>query len=68
MVLELESLSRTEKWQILERIWDDLRRNFDESETPDWHREILEKRETELANGQEEFLDWETCKKELLDR
>ena len=68
MVLELESLSRMEKWQILEKIWEDLRQDFDEKETPAWHREILEKREKELLSGHEELLDWETCKKELLDR
>ena len=49
----------------LEALWEDLSRNEAELESPDWHREELTAAEERVKSGEEQFVDWETAKKQL---
>ena len=62
--LPLKQMSRAEKLMALEALWEDLSRNESELESPDWHREELAATEERVKSGQEQFLDWESVKKQ----
>ena len=46
-------------------LWEDLSRDEAEFESPGWHREELTATEERVKSGQEQFVDWETAKKQL---
>ncbi|MBI5143223.1 MAG: addiction module protein [Nitrospirae bacterium] len=67
-VIEIERLSREEKLQVMEAIWEDLSRDEAELESPDWHKEMLLETSRRLEAGQERIMDWHDAKKELRNR
>ncbi len=67
MTIETEKLTTIEKIQMMEELWNDLRRD-NEFDMPQWHEKILSAREKELEAQEEEFLDWDKVRKELLSR
>jgi hypothetical protein len=58
-------LSRSEKLQLMEVLWEQLSRFDDAFESPAWHQEELARTERRLAEGKEQVMDWETAKKKL---
>ena len=52
----------------MEELWADLSRTEEGVESPDWHRAILEERETQLGHGKDHFVSWESAKEELTKR
>jgi hypothetical protein len=66
--IELKHLSRQEKLMIMESIWDDLSRDENLVESPDWHREALIKTEKLLNSGKLRVVDWNEAKKTLRKR
>lgn len=63
--LQIEQMSRIEKLQTMEAIWDDLSHSGHEVASPDWHRDMLKETEAKVAAGQERIADWELAKREL---
>jgi hypothetical protein len=61
----LDQMTRQEKLQAMEALWEDLTRNPEEFESPAWHEQVLEEREQRIKAGQESFVDWEIVKKQL---
>jgi len=66
--IEIGHLSREEKLRVMEAIWEDLSRDAEQVESPDWHREALEKTDQRVKSGQENVVDWHEAKKELRKR
>ena len=66
--LPLNEMTRAEKLQAMEALWDDLSRDHDALESPDWHREVLRDRDERAAAGEVEYLDWERAKAEIRER
>ena len=66
--IQVEKLSRAEKLQAMEALWDALSRADDEVESPAWHRDVLKETEARVAAGHERIADWETAKRELRKR
>jgi len=66
--IQIEKLSRAEKLQTMEALWDALSRAEDEVESPQWHRDVLKETEARVAAGHERIADWETAKRELRKR
>ncbi len=66
--IDIKHLSKAEKLRVMEDIWEDLSREEGELDSPDWHREALQKTEMRFSSGQEKVVDWETAKKELRKR
>ena len=66
--IEIRHLSKEEKLRVMEAIWEDLSREGEEVESPDWHQEALQETERRLKLGQEKIVDWQAAKKELRER
>jgi len=66
--IEIKHLSRKEKLRIMEAIWEDLLREDEEVESPDWHQKALQETERRVSSGQEKIVDWQAAKKELRER
>lgn len=65
MTLPLDKMTKEEKLQVMEELWIDLTRNENDYPSPDWHQDVLELREKRVLEGKEEYLDWESEKKNL---
>lgn len=66
--IDLGHLSREEKLKLMEAIWEDLSRDDEQVESPEWHREVLEETDRRRQSGQEDGVDWQKAKKELRKR
>ena len=64
-IAEIHQLPLSEKLQIMEAIWEDLRAQAGELPVPDWHKELLDERLKAVAEGRAEILDWEDAKRLL---
>ena len=62
ITLPLEKMSIDEKIQAMETIWDDLCQTAGSLSSPDWHRQVLQVRETGIKEGHEEFISLEKAK------
>ena len=68
MNLNIEEMTTEEKIQTMEMLWDDLCRKQADIQTPDWHKDILDKREKLIMEGKAKFVDLETAKQDIADR
>ncbi len=62
LTLSLEKMTITEKLYTMEKIWDELRLNAKTMQTPAWHKDVLIKREKDIAAGIDNFIDWDEAK------
>jgi len=65
MLIATENLSRIEKLQIMEQLWDELSRSPNDVESPAWHADALHEAENAVAKGEADFQDWEQVKERL---
>jgi putative addiction module component (TIGR02574 family) len=63
--LPLKKMSVQDKISAMESIWDDLCRNAGDVTSPEWHKDVLNKREENLKSGADSFIDWEDAKKKI---
>lgn len=64
--LDIKNMNITDKFIILEQLWEDMSKNVDEDRfTPKWHLDILEKREENIKNGISKFNDLTEVKQRL---
>ncbi|MDB6006440.1 MAG: uncharacterized protein JWR15_3427 [Prosthecobacter sp.] len=63
----LHELPLKEKLFVMEALWDDLSQVASALPVPQWHQELLDERETKVAEGTAEFIDWEIAKREILE-
>ena len=66
--IEIKHLSREEKLRVMEAIWEDLSKEEEQIESPDWHQKALQQTERRLSSGQEKIVDWQDAKRELRER
>ncbi len=52
-------MSRIERLQAMEALWDSLIDEESEIESPEWHREVLEERKRKIEAGTAEFISFE---------
>ena len=62
---EIYQLSLREKLLVMEAIWEDISRDEQKLEVPQWHKEVLDERERLLAEGKAQFLEWEDAKRQI---
>jgi hypothetical protein len=55
----IENLTISEKIGLMELLWHDISKDPENVEVPEWHRQILEERERAVANGEDEFIDFD---------
>ncbi|MDO9264230.1 MAG: addiction module protein [Desulfosalsimonadaceae bacterium] len=60
--LEIKKMSRIERLQAMEAIWDSLIDEESEIDSPEWHRDILEERKKNIKTGKAEFLSLENLR------
>ena len=58
--LEIKKMSRMERLQAMEALWDSLIDEESEVESPEWHRDILEERKRKIEKGKAEFISLES--------
>jgi len=63
--LQIEKMTRNEKLQAMEMLWDNLSSSEQETESPAWHGDVLRETEARVASGEEKAVDWEIAKKVL---
>lgn len=64
-VLDVKSLSKTEKLRLLETLWADLTADDSEVPSPAWHREALEETRQRHERREAIFSDWTEAKTRL---
>lgn len=64
----IKQLSRKEKLQVMEAIWEDLSQEDHLVESPAWHESQLKETEQQVQAGTEQRFDWLEAKKELRKR
>ena len=62
---EIHQLPLREKLLVMEAIWEDLSREEQNLEVPQWHKELLDERERLLTGGKAQFVDWEEAKRQI---
>jgi hypothetical protein len=62
MTINLKEMTMEEKLQTMEMLWDDLCQNIPESLSPQWHGDVLRKREKRIKEGKDNFRDWNEAK------
>ncbi|MEM9400778.1 MAG: addiction module protein [Verrucomicrobiota bacterium] len=67
-VLDFGHMSKLEKVQAMEALWNDLSDHEEELESPDWHATVLEQREKDLQEGKDEFIPLEKAQEVLRSR
>jgi hypothetical protein len=65
VTLPLNEMTLPEKLQMMEALWDDLSRNADALESPDWHAAVLQEREKKIEAGEARFTDWQQAKADI---
>ena len=66
--IEIKNLSKEEKLRVMEAIWEDLSRDEETVESPDWHREALQETKSRYNSGEEAAIDWHQAKHNLRKR
>ncbi len=67
-IMAIKQLSREEKLQVMEALWEDLSQEDHSIESPAWHELQLQETEQKVQSGTEDILDWPDAKKELRKR
>ena len=65
VALPLAKMSRKEKIEAMESLWDDLCRHAEKVQSPAWHGALLKQREENLRVGEADFSDWDAAKKRI---
>ena len=67
-VLDIGSLTRTEKLRAMEELWVDLTQTEDSYPSPDWHGDVLRERDYALKAGKDEFVPWAEAKRIIREK
>jgi putative addiction module component (TIGR02574 family) len=62
---EIQRLPLSEKLQIMEAIWEELRLDADQVPVPQWHKDLLDSRRKAVDENREEILEWDEVKHSL---
>ena len=65
---QIPKLSTTEELVAMEALWTSLHQTFEESDPPDWHRDLLQRRMELIDSGQAVYQNWNQVKNELRER
>ncbi len=63
--LPLDSMTTSQKLEIMEALWASLCRNPSEVQSPAWHETVLKERKRRLESGEASVSDWESAKQRI---
>ena len=66
--LPLKTMTVPEKLEVIERVWESLRRVDEKFESPAWHEELLAVRKKLHAEGKTKFSAWSEAKERIRRR
>ena len=52
------NLSKEDKIELVQLLWDNIASEKDEDSIPEWHKELLETRLLRIKQGKTKFKDW----------
>lgn len=55
-IADLKKMTKAERLQAMEALWDSLLYKDGEIDTPKWHEKILEERKNKISNGKAKFI------------
>lgn len=61
-------MSTSEKITAIEMIWDDLLKDQESFPSPEWHADVLKKRELRVSEGESSFIDFSEVKERIRKR
>ncbi|MCK9461178.1 MAG: addiction module protein [Proteobacteria bacterium] len=64
----IRRMTRQEKLQAIETIWEELAKDDSQIESPPWHEDSLRETEARYAAGEDTASDWDAAKRELRKR
>jgi len=53
---------------VMEAIWEDLSRDEETIESPDWHRDVLQETKSKFDSDKEAAIEWQQAKNDLRKR
>ena len=59
---EIKKMSTRDRIILMEEIWDTLRHDENEIESPSWHEGVLDKRRKQVENGEAKFISIDDLK------
>ncbi len=63
--ISVSQLTLGQKLDLMEAIWDDLTKNDEILDSPDWHSTILKDRDEAPSAGKISISDWKEAKKRI---
>lgn len=60
---KLQQLSKEEKIEVAQMLWDDIARNQNQVEIPEEHKRILDHRLNKIKQGKGNFKSWDEISK-----
>ncbi|MCL5745861.1 MAG: addiction module protein [Acidobacteria bacterium] len=66
--LDLQQMTRAEKFKVMHALWEDLARDDAGVESPAWHESALRETEARVRDGVEQIHDWPAAKERLRTR
>ena len=66
--LAIQQMTWDEKLRAMEELWDSLRQDESRVASPAWHEAELSQTAERYKAGQEQTVDWNEAKRELLNR
>jgi hypothetical protein len=66
--IPVEQMTVEEKLRAMELLWENLRRDDNNIPVPQWHKDLLDRREQLIAEGKAHFEDWETAKRWIAEK
>ncbi len=65
---QIMKLNISEKIQLMELLWDEISRDDDNLEIPEWHKQILDSRMTKNEGDNSHYEDWNSAKADILKK
>ena len=65
ITLSLETMTVSDKMQVMENIWLSFRQNPAEVESPAWHGDVLAARKKRVSGGMARYDGWEKAKRRI---
>ena len=66
--LAIAQMTVAEKLRTMEALWDDLCKSEESIPVPQWHKDVLDERESLIVQGKAQFTDWDLAKKRIAER
>lgn len=65
VIEQIHKLPLHEKLLVMEALWDEISQAETALEVPQWHKDILDERESLIAEEKARFIDWNDAKEQI---